>query len=160
LLSLGTYFHLKNQYQKLEKLWEELLMKIQEYCDNVPYTIEAYKSLRPEDTKKPEIIIDLKIKCLEAKKIPHTILKTYKELDSNLDALFDLRHKDSKIAHDIRFVEAFTEFKRIEENLNKTANDYESIRHLYEKNLKKSLSFIIGKIGKFKKMPEFSNFYV
>src|SRR3989339_548466 len=135
LLFAGFYNYLFSQKKHLERLWSDLLIAIQYYCDNVPYTIEAYRLLKKEDKDTADNLIDLKVKCLSAKISSENLEDCFIDLRTFLNKIFELRHQDQKAAHDLRFIEAYTEFKRLDKEIEQKSEEYTHFKDIYDQKI-------------------------
>src|SRR3989339_612951 len=143
LLLAGAYYNLTVTKHKIDQLFKQVLYYLQYYCDNLRYTIEAYRILNPNDQARVQLLIGLKAECLESKTNLKVLNIKFNQLHQALNELFALRHNDDKIAHDLRFIEAFTEFESIYQDFSKAIAKYNDMCVFYNKHLEKNLGLLL-----------------
>ncbi len=156
LLFLGKHHYINSQYEHIAQIWKKVLFQIQYYCDNVPYTLESYRLLYPEDKQRFDKILDSKIKCTKSMHKIDDLNEAFDELNKLLEDLFELRKKDTKIAHDLRFIEAFSEFNNINKNLGGLVEHYNRDILRYETTLNRGMGHVVDKFSKFPSLLTFN----
>lgn len=155
LLGLGSFFNLKYQKNNLDKLWFNLTVKIQYYLDNVPYLLESYRMLHPEDKESYDKVVALKEQVMKSKKTANSLEHSFHNLFQEINLVFALKNKDPKLAHDLRFMESYSEFQKILYDLQDFIKDFNEVSVPYNHLIQRKSVRLFSRFVQFHEFPCF-----